>query len=78
MNVKYLSILCKVINIFSTDLVGERRAGINTSVMDDVATVFKGKSLSQLSILEKSIMDKVKGGEGVDVGELYCTQESFI
>ena len=52
------------------DSVGDRRTGINASVMDDVATVFKGKTLSQLSILEKSIQDKVKGGEGVDVGEL--------
>jgi hypothetical protein len=50
------------------DFVGDRRSGINPAVIDDVATVFKGKSLQQLELLEKSIHSKLRGGEGVDVG----------
>ena len=59
-------------------MLGERRTGINASVMDDVATVFKGKTLGQLSILEKSIQDKVKGGEGVDVGKYFVLLLSVV
>ncbi len=47
----------------------ERRTGINQSVTQDVDKVFRGKTLSQLEILEKSIQGKLKGGEGVDVGK---------
>lgn len=53
-----------------SDHVGERRTGINQSVSEDVQSVFKGKTLQQLSILEQSIKNKLRGGEGVDVGEL--------
>ena len=53
-----------------SDFIGERRSGINQSVMDDVSTVFKGKTLNQLQLLEMQINSKLKGGEGVDVGEL--------
>ena len=55
--------------VFTADYIGERRSGINQSVTQDVASVFKGKTLQQLSILQKSIQDKLKGGEGVDVGK---------
>ena len=49
-------------------MLGERRTGINQSVADDVASVFKGKTLAQLKLLGKSIEDKLSGGQGVDVG----------
>ena len=52
------------------DFIGERRTGINQSVTDDVAGVFKGKTMSQLSMLHEQIQKKLKGGEGVDVGAL--------
>ncbi|KAK2156039.1 hypothetical protein LSH36_223g02000 [Paralvinella palmiformis] len=48
--------------------IGERRSGINTSVTEDVNSVFKGKSLIQLGLLEEQIKNKLKGGEGVDIG----------
>ena len=43
--------------------------GINQSVTDDVAGVFKGKTMAQLTILNNQIKTKLKGGEGIDVGE---------
>ena len=52
-----------------TDFVGDRRSGINQSVNEDVVSVFKGKSLAQLHILEDTIRKKLRGGEGVDVGK---------
>jgi len=33
-----------------------------------VNSVFKGKSLIQLGLLEEQIKNKLKGGEGVDIG----------
>lgn len=57
-----------------TDYVGERRTGINQSVADDIASVFKGKTLQQLHLLEDSIRTKLKGGEGVDVGKWHCVE----
>ena len=52
-----------------TESVGERRSGINPSVVSDVGDIFKGKSLAQLKKLQESIQAKLDGGEGVDVGE---------
>ena len=52
-----------------TDYVGDRRSGINTSVNEDVNSVFKDKTLAQLHLLEDSIKKKLRGGEGVDVGK---------
>ena len=49
--------------------MGERRSGINPSVVDDVVNIFKGKTLAQLKGLQQSIQAKLDGGEGVDVGE---------
>ncbi|XP_067927934.1 splicing factor Cactin-like [Watersipora subatra] len=46
----------------------DRREGIHTAVSSDVDSVFKGKTLKQLSILQDQIRSKLKGGEGVDVG----------
>jgi len=51
-----------------TKYVVERRTGINSSVADDITNVFRGKTLAQLNLLEQSIQQKLKGGEGVDVG----------
>ena len=55
--------------VLPVDYIGERRSGIHTAVSTDVDKVFKGKSLSQLELLEDSIKKKLRGGEGVDVGE---------
>ncbi|KAL3867399.1 hypothetical protein ACJMK2_044604 [Sinanodonta woodiana] len=46
----------------------DRREGINQSVSEEVATIFKGKTTKQLLLLEEQIKKKVHGGEGVDVG----------
>ena len=62
-------LICLTSPCIVTDYVGERRSGINQSVLDDVGVIFKGKSLNQLQMLESSIHSKLRGGEGVDVGE---------
>ncbi|OWF46150.1 cactin-like [Mizuhopecten yessoensis] len=46
----------------------DRREGINESVNVEVATIFKGKTTNQLVALEVQMKNKLKGGEGVDVG----------
>ena len=46
----------------------DRREGINESVNDEVTNIFKGKTTSQLLILEEQIKKKLAGGEGIDVG----------
>ncbi|ESO04409.1 hypothetical protein HELRODRAFT_154769 [Helobdella robusta] len=46
----------------------DRRSSIHPAVMGDLANVFKGQSLSQLNQLEQQIKDKLKGGEGIDIG----------
>jgi len=50
------------------DFVGDRRSGINQAVVDEVQSVFRGKTLQQLELLEKTIRNKLHGGEGIDVG----------
>lgn len=46
----------------------ERREGINPSVADDVASVFKGKSAEQLTGLQSHIQSKLDGSSsGVDI-----------
>ncbi|CAH1797477.1 unnamed protein product, partial [Owenia fusiformis] len=52
----------------SRDYIGDRRQGVNKSVLGEVAGVFKGKTYKQLTMLEGQIKNKLKGGEGVDVG----------
>jgi len=54
--------------VFLADFVGDRRSGINQAVVDEVQSVFRGKTLQQLELLEKTIRNKLHGGEGVDVG----------
>ena len=54
--------------VLSADYVGDRRSGINQAVVDEVQSVFRGKTLQQLELLEKTIRNKLHGGEGVDVG----------
>lgn len=56
-------------------VVQDRRDGINSSVNDDVGTIIKGKTTSQLIILEKAMQKKLEGGEGIDVG--MCTVSSL-
>ena len=47
----------------------ERREGINKAVARDVQGVFKGKTVEQLDMLQKSIESKLKErAEGVDIG----------
>ena len=47
----------------------ERREGINKAVARDVQGVFKGKTVEQLDMLQKSIEQKLKErAEGVDIG----------
>lgn len=47
--------------------IGDRRSGINTAVTGDIQGIFKGKTLSQLAMLEDNIRQKLRGGEGVDI-----------
>nr|XP_023653732.1 cactin [Paramormyrops kingsleyae] len=48
---------------------GDRREGINTSVTNDVQTVFKGKTYSQLKALYLNIESKIRaGGSNLDIG----------
>lgn len=51
------------------EYVGDRRQGIHSSVLKDVAAVLKGKNHHELALLETEIQKKIKSGEeGVDVG----------
>lgn len=52
----------------NTEYVGDRRSGINQAVSEDIGNVFKGKTMVQLQSLEEKIRDKLKGGEGIDIG----------
>ncbi|KAF6214640.1 hypothetical protein GE061_009383 [Apolygus lucorum] len=45
-----------------------RREGIHESVANDVATVFKGKTATQLAAMQKQIEKKIHEKEGVDIG----------
>ncbi|XP_061588058.1 splicing factor Cactin [Cololabis saira] len=48
---------------------GDRREGINTAVSNDVQTVFKGKTYSQLQALHLNIETKIQaGGSNLDIG----------
>ncbi|XP_041368243.1 cactin-like [Gigantopelta aegis] len=52
----------------SREYIGDRREGINQAVTSEVSDVFKGKTTNQLRLLEDQIKDKLKGGEGIDIG----------
>lgn len=60
----------KIIFVYSDQL--DRREGIHTSVHTDVASVFKGKTYTQLIALEKQIYSKISSGDAVDIGKI-CT-----
>ncbi|XP_071964525.1 splicing factor Cactin-like [Antedon mediterranea] len=47
----------------------DRREGINNSVSSEVEKIFKGKTHSQLMLLQKQIMSRLNGDDGaVDIG----------
>ncbi|XP_031563936.1 cactin-like [Actinia tenebrosa] len=46
----------------------DRREGIHTAVHSDVASIFKGKTYTQLIALEKQIYSKISSGDAVDIG----------
>ena len=54
-----------------SEYIGDRRDGINHAVNSEIGDVFKGKTTNQLKLLEKQIKDKLSGGEGIDVGEIF-------
>jgi hypothetical protein len=47
-------------------------------VADDVNSVFKGKTLTQLGLLGEQIKGKLKGGEGIDVGTFRVNDQKII
>jgi hypothetical protein len=51
----------------SRDHAGDRREGINQSVLQDVSSLFKGKSLEQLLNLEENIKHKIQYETGIDI-----------
>ena len=48
--------------------MGDRREGINQSVLRDVSSMFKGKTYEQLVELEQSIRHKIQHETGIDFG----------
>lgn len=52
----------------SREHAGDRREGINQSVLQDVTSLFKGKSYDQLIKLEESIKNKIQFETGIDIG----------
>lgn len=52
----------------SREHAGDRREGINASVMQDVAALFRGKSYEELIKLEESINKKIREETGIDIG----------
>lgn len=51
----------------SREHAGDRREGMNQAVMQDVASLFRGKSTEQLVELEQSIKAKISNETGIDV-----------
>ncbi len=51
----------------SRDHAGDRREGINQSVLQDVSSLFKGKTLEQLLKLEENIKYKIQYETGIDI-----------
>ncbi len=54
--------------IFFKEHAGDRHEGINQSVLQDVSSLFKGKTYPQLVQLEESIRNKIKLESGIDIG----------
>lgn len=51
----------------SREHAGDRREGMNAAVMQDVASLFRGKTTEQLIELEQSIKAKISNERGIDV-----------
>jgi hypothetical protein len=51
-----------------SDHAGDRREGINQSVLQDVSSLFKGKNYDQLTKLEETIKHKIQFETGIDIG----------
>ncbi len=58
----------KFIIFFWIEHAGDRREGINQSVLQDVGIMFKNKTYDQLVELEKSIKKKIDDETGIDIG----------
>lgn len=54
--------------ILRLEHAGDRREGINQSVMQDVSLLLKGKTYEQLVTLEESIKHKINEETGIDIG----------
>jgi hypothetical protein len=50
----------------SSDTLARQR-DVNAAVESEIAALLSGKSLDQLSLLQRQIQDKLKSGEAVDV-----------
>lgn len=57
-----------LIFIFRIEHAGDRREGINQSVLQDVGIMLKNKTYDQLVELEKSIKKKINDETGIDIG----------
>lgn len=53
---------------FILEHVGDRREGINQSVLADVSGLLKGKTYEQLITLEETIKKKINEESGIDIG----------
>ncbi|CAF1085442.1 unnamed protein product [Brachionus calyciflorus] len=64
---------------YSLEHAGDRREGINQSVLQDVSAMFKGKTLDQLLKLKEMIELKLKQQEvGVDLNYWHSLQSHLI
>lgn len=52
----------------SKEHAGDRREGMNQAVLQDVSSLFRGKTSEQLVELEQSIKAKIKNELGIDIG----------
>lgn len=52
----------------SREHVGDRREGISQAVLQDVTSLFKGKTYEQLIQLEDTIKKKIQFETGIDIG----------
>jgi len=57
----YYSLVCLLVYFVVCLLLLYRSEGIHTAVSSDVESIFKGKTLKQLSLLEDQVKKKLKG-----------------
>ena len=57
-----------LIKIELIEHAGDRREGINQSVLQDVSSLFKNKTYNELIELEKNIKRKIDSEVGIDIG----------